>query len=221
VTHDGNDGRADDLDETSGVLEEAFDGLILDLLFDGDDLRVGAELTGNGFDELGVERLVHRDHHATEEQSGDEVLTADFQLLGEVLDRDALGDGDGARDGEIALGDLRGALARSVALECDFLVLDVALATASAGTGTGRTAGSCRGVRWRKKATGADSLTTATEAGASARTLTEAGTAAWTTRASGTAWAAGEGARGVHGPACAGSQWGTSTGATRTAGPSR
>ena len=217
VAHDGDDGRTHDLDETGGVLEEAFDGFVLDLLFDGDDLRVGAELAGDGFDELGVERLVDRDHDAAEEQGSDEIFTANLELLGEVLDGDAFGDGDGAGDGEIAFGDLRSAHARGVTLEGDFLVLDVALVAASAGGWTGGTAGSCRGVRGRKQATGTNALTATAGTSAEAGTGTEAGTCAGAT---GTAGASGEGARGVHGPAGAGSQRATcagTSGATGTA----
>ena len=195
----------------AGVLEQAFDGLVLKLIFNGDDGGVRAELAGDGFDQLAIERLVDRDHDAAEKQSGDEILGTHLELLGEILDRDAFGDRDGAGNGEITLGDLRGAHARGVALECDFLVLDVTLAAASTGGGTGGTAGRCRGVRGWKQAAGADALTAAAGASAEAGTGAEAGTRTGT---SGTAWAAGEGAGGVHGPASAGSQRSTSTGAT-------
>ena len=109
VAHDGDDGRADDLDHAGGVFEEAFDGLVLELLFDGDDGGVGAELAGDFLDQLAVERLVDGDHDALHQQRGDEVLAADVELLGEVLDGDAFGDGDGLGDGHRLAGDLRAA----------------------------------------------------------------------------------------------------------------
>src|SRR5581483_10409933 len=145
VTHDGDDRRADDLDESSGVFQEAFDGLVLELLFDGDNLGVGAELAGDGLDELSIERLVDGDHHAAEEQGSDEVFAADLELLGEILDGNALSNGDGAGNRQVAFRDLRGAHARGIALERNFLVLDVALIAATAGAGTRGTPGSCWG----------------------------------------------------------------------------
>jgi len=39
----GDDWRTDDLDHAGGVFEEAFDGFVLELLFDGDDGGVGSE----------------------------------------------------------------------------------------------------------------------------------------------------------------------------------
>src|SRR5581483_4132458 len=145
------------------------------------------------------------DHHAAEEQGSDEVFAADLELLGEILDGNALSNGDGAGNRQVAFRDLRGAHARGIALERNFLVLDVALIAATAGAGTRGTPGSCWGVGRRKQAAGADTLTstaetwTAAEAGASG----EAGPATRASGASGTTRAAGEGARGVHGPACA------------------
>ena len=68
VTHDGDDGRAHDLDHAGGVFEEAFDGFVLKLLFDRDDDGVGAELAGDVFDELAFERLVDGDEDALHEQ---------------------------------------------------------------------------------------------------------------------------------------------------------
>jgi hypothetical protein len=96
VAHDGDDRRADDLDHAGGVFEEAFDGLVFELLFDGDDGGVGAELARDILDELAFERLVDGDEDALHQQGGDEVLAADVELFGEILDRDAFGDGDGA-----------------------------------------------------------------------------------------------------------------------------
>ena len=95
VAHDGDDRRTDDLDHAGGVFEEAFDGFVLELLFDGDDGGVGAELAGDVFDELAFEGLVDGDEDALHEEGGDEVFAADVELFGEVLDADAFGDRDG------------------------------------------------------------------------------------------------------------------------------
>ena len=64
VTHDRDHRRTVDLDHSGGVFEEAFDGLVLELLFDGDDVGVGAELTGHVLDQLTFERLVDGDEDA-------------------------------------------------------------------------------------------------------------------------------------------------------------
>ena len=106
VAHDGDDRRADDFDHAGGVFEEAFDGFVLELLFDGDDGGVGAELAGDVFDELGVEGLVDGDEDALHEEGGDEVFAADVEFFGEVLDGDAFGDGDGPGDGQRLAGDV-------------------------------------------------------------------------------------------------------------------
>ena len=98
VAHDGDDRRARDLDHAGGVFEEAFDGLVLELLFDRDDGGVGAELARDILDQLAFERLVDGDEHALHQQGGDQVLAADVELFGEVLDGDAFGDGDGLGD---------------------------------------------------------------------------------------------------------------------------
>ena len=60
----------------------------------------GAELGGDVLDHLGVERLVDGDEDAAHQQGGDQVLGADFELFGQVLDADALGDRDLAGDGQ-------------------------------------------------------------------------------------------------------------------------
>ena len=65
------------------------------LLFDRDDLGVGAELTRDVLDQLAFERLVDGDEDALHQQGGDQVLAANVELFGEVLDADAFGDGDG------------------------------------------------------------------------------------------------------------------------------
>ena len=117
------------LDHAGGVFEEAFDGLVLELLFDGDDLGVRAELARHILDQLAFERLVDGDEDALHQEGGDEVLAADVELFGEVLDADAFGHRDGAGDGHGLARDLRTAETRwrLEALHRAFLGLLVAL----------------------------------------------------------------------------------------------
>ena len=99
VAHDGDHGRARNF-ELVGIVgfEHFFDGLVGQLLFVADDGGGGAELGGHVLHHLGVERLVDGDEDAAHEQGGDQVLGADFELLGQVLDADAFGHGDFTRD---------------------------------------------------------------------------------------------------------------------------
>ncbi len=133
VAHDGDDRRARDLDQAGGVFEQAFDGFILHLLFDRENDGVRTELARNILRQLAVERLVHGDEDAAHQQRGDEVLAAHFELLGEVLDADAFGDGDRPRDGQRLGGDHGPAVTRRrlEALHRAFLALLVTLATAA------------------------------------------------------------------------------------------
>ncbi len=191
-----------------GVFEEAFDGFVFELFFDGDDGGVGAELAGDVFDEFAFEGLVDSDEDALHQEGGDEVLAADVEFFGEVLDADTFGDRDGLGDGKRLTRDGRAAETRGrlEALHRAFFGLLVTLsATALAGTCGGAHAG-----RWGFAGAGET-------AGCSARTCTEAGTCSkgWTSAAGGeagasgcsarTGWAAGEGAGRMHRATCAGS----------------
>ena len=62
---------------------------------------------------LGVERLVHGDEDTAHQQRRDQVLGANFELLGQVLDADALGHRDLAGDGQRLL--LKSALRQNAA----------------------------------------------------------------------------------------------------------
>ena len=59
---------------------------------------VGAELTGDVFDQLAFEGLVDGDKDALHQEGGDQVFAADVELFGEILDADAFGDCDGLGD---------------------------------------------------------------------------------------------------------------------------
>ncbi len=208
VTHDSDHGRAVDLDHACGVFEEAFDGFVLELLFDGDDGGVGTELTGYVLHQFTFERLVDGYEDAAHQQGGDEVFAADVELLGKVLDADALGDRDGTGNGQGLARDGRTAKTRRrlEALHGAFFGLLVALATAALAR-TGRWTRAAWGLAGsRQHAWGAwCAAWTCTEAWARA----EAGTcSAWSE--AGTAWcsagAAWKGASGVHRTASARSE---------------
>ena len=207
VAHDRDHWRTDDLDHAGGVFEEAFDGLVFELLFDGDDGRVGAELAGDVFDELGVEGLVDGDEDALHQEGGDQVFAADVEFFGEVLDGDAFGDRDGLGDRKGLAGEGCAAKAwwRLEALHRAFFGLLVTLSSAAlAGTCGGAHAGR-RGFAGAGKGSGG-SAGTGAEAGACAkgRAWAAGGEAGASGCSAGAGWAAGEGAGGVHGAACAG-----------------
>ena len=108
---------------------------LANLLFVADDGGAGAELGGDILHHFGVERLVHGDEDAAHEQRGDQVLGANFELLGQVLYADAFGHGDFARDGQRLVAELRGAAKtwrRHKALHRAFLRLGILLPAAPA-----------------------------------------------------------------------------------------
>ena len=86
VTHDGNDRRAHGFDHAGRVFEEAFDGFVFKLLFDRDDGGVGAELACDILHQFAFERLVDGDEHTLHQQYGDQILAANFELFGKILD---------------------------------------------------------------------------------------------------------------------------------------
>ncbi len=101
VAHDGDHGCTRYL-ELAGIFgfEHFFDGLVRQFFFVADDGGAGAELGGDVLHHLGVERLVHGDEDAAHEQRRDQVLGANFELLGQVLHADAFGHRDLAGDGQ-------------------------------------------------------------------------------------------------------------------------
>ena len=208
VAHDGDDGRADDFDHAGGVFEEAFDGFVFELLFDGDDGGVGAELAGDVFDQLAFEGLVDGDEDALHEEGGDEVFAADVEFFGEVLDADALGDGDGLGDGKRLTGD---GLRRRNVLAAGSPSSGLLWSSRNAvrhGAGRDVQRGACRSGGFARAGRSAGcSAGTGTEAGTCTKggTCAAGGEAGASGCSAGAGWAAGEGAGGVHGAACAGS----------------
>ena len=97
-------------------------------------VAAGAELGRHVLHHLGVERLVHGDEDAAHQQRGDQVLGANFELLGQVLHADALGHGDLAGDGQRLVAVLHAAIAwrRHKALHRAFLGLGILLLAAAA-----------------------------------------------------------------------------------------
>ena len=133
VTHDRDHRRAVDLDHSGRIFEEAFDGLVLQLLFDRDDLGVRTELARDLLHQLAVERLVHRDEDTLHQQHRDQVLAAYIQLLGQILDADAFRHRDRLGDRQRLARDLLAAVTRwrLEALHRAFLALLVALSAAT------------------------------------------------------------------------------------------
>ena len=93
------------------------------------------KLGGHVLHHLGVERLVDGDEDAAHQQGRDQVLGADLELFGQVLDADALGDGDLAGDGQRLIAEVcRSAITRRrhKALHRAFLGLGVLRTSAAA-----------------------------------------------------------------------------------------
>src|SRR6185437_9210069 len=195
VTHDGDDRGAGHFDHVGLVgVEHLFDGLVFQFLFIGDDVGLGAEAGGHVLHGFCVERLVNGDEEAAHEQDGDQVLGANFELLGQVLDADAFGHRDLAGDRQ-GLGGEVGCPAktwrRDKALHRAFLGLGVLLATAASGSRrtTRRTRGLAGGrcaCAWSAAEAGA-----LAEAAAGAGTESAAGALAEAGARTGSAWTAG------------------------------
>ena len=94
VAHDRDHRRAQDHVFGARI---AFVGL-QQLLFEALHLHVGAELARDHRRGLGVERGVDRQHQPLHQQLGEDVLDAQIELVREILDRHALGEGDGLGD---------------------------------------------------------------------------------------------------------------------------
>ncbi len=129
VAHDRDHRRPRDF-ELIGIrlLEQVFDGFVGHLVFEADDLGVGAELAGDVLHQFRIERLIDRDENAAHQQSCDQIFAAHFELLGEILDADAFGHRDGAGDRHRLAGHLQAAKTwwRLEALHRAFFALFVA-----------------------------------------------------------------------------------------------
>src|SRR6202008_2068719 len=68
------------------------------LLFESNHVRLGAEEARHFARQFGVECLVDRGENTAAQQARDQIFCANIQLLREILDADALSDGDIARD---------------------------------------------------------------------------------------------------------------------------
>src|SRR5690349_8329887 len=71
---------------------------LLGLLFETDDVCFRAEEARHFAGEFGVEGLIDSRKHTASEQPRNEVLRANVEFLGKILDADAFGDGDVAGD---------------------------------------------------------------------------------------------------------------------------
>ena len=90
VTHHGDHRRAGNLLAARLLLHYLFCGL----LFEANHFGGGIELLRHLDRQAGVERLVDGDQHAAIQQDLDHILGAHLQLLRQLLDSDAFGDGD-------------------------------------------------------------------------------------------------------------------------------
>ena len=145
MAHDRDHGGTGHFDHVGFVgFEHLFDGLVLQLLFVADDVGGGAELGRDILHHLGVEGLVDGDEDAAHEQRRDQVLGADLELLGQVLDADALGHRDFTGNRQRLLGEVgrpAKTARRDKALHRAFLGLGILLATAAATPGRRATRG--------------------------------------------------------------------------------
>ena len=99
VAHDRDHGRtrhafAGGTFLTSGRIGDFLGGLF----FEGDHVGIRSEEARHLAGQFGVERLVDGGEHAASQQARDQILGANSQLLGQVLDADSFRDGDAARD---------------------------------------------------------------------------------------------------------------------------
>ena len=107
VAHDG-DYRRTNLAAFFGVHRNAgFGGGFLGrLLLEGDDRGVRAEVAGHIASQLRIERLIDGGEDAPRQQPRDHILGAHAEQFGQILDADAFGDRDGARDRHRLIGRL-------------------------------------------------------------------------------------------------------------------
>ncbi len=184
VAHDGDHRRTRNF-QLARVLrfENFFDGLVGNLFFVADHGCRRAELGGDVLDHLGVERLVHRNEHSGHQECRDQVLGAHLELLGQVLDADAFGDRDLARDGQRLSAILHPAITwrRHKALHWAFLRLGILLLT-SAGAFGGSALRTRRFTRRRCSACARTGSKSGTRRSAKAGTCTESRTRSWTAR---------------------------------------
>src|ERR1039457_3708706 len=121
VTHDGHDRRARHALADGGHLGRlgprqlgcslVVRGLLareIELFLERQDRRLDAELAGDLHGHLRVERLVERREHAARQERLHEVLRQNPELLGKLLDGDALREEDGALGLLLDLDDLAG-----------------------------------------------------------------------------------------------------------------
>ena len=95
-------------------------GVLRQLLFEGDDGSLSAEVASHFGGEIGIQRLVDGGENAARQQASDQILRANLQLLRQVLHADAFRNRDGASDGQ-RLGRKRETRRRNKALHRAFL----------------------------------------------------------------------------------------------------
>ncbi len=99
VAHDGDHGRTRQAFGGGAFFAGVAGGDVFRvLLFEGDDVGFSAEEARHLRCQVGFKGLVDGREHAFREQTRDQILSADFKLLGEIFYADAFGNGDGASD---------------------------------------------------------------------------------------------------------------------------
>ena len=115
------------------------------LLLEGDNGCLGAEVTSHVGRQVGIERLVDGGEDASRQQAGDKVLGSNSQFLRQVFYADAFRNGDAPRDGQRLAGK-RKPRRRNKALHRAFLHASRNIALSRTRRATG---GTLSGRRWR------------------------------------------------------------------------
>src|SRR3984957_17541114 len=187
VAHDRNHRRPGHFDLADVlILHQVLEGLIGHLVFEGDDLGIGPELSSHILNQLSIERLVDGDKDAPHQEGCDEVLAAHAQLFRQILYADAFCHRDGTGDRHRLLGNLGSAEARrrGKALHWAFFGLGILLASTTLLWSSPLRA---RSFAWRRRQATCTARTRA--GGAKSRAGTKAGT--WSAKGGTSAGAGG------------------------------
>ena len=99
VAHDGDHRRTRHTFRGDAFLARgSFGNFFGGLLFEGDDIGVGAEEARHLAGQFGIERLVDGGEHTAGQQARDQVLGAEPEQFRQIFDADAFRNGDAARD---------------------------------------------------------------------------------------------------------------------------
>src|SRR5580698_2501943 len=100
VAHNRDHGRTRNrFGSCSFIASRAARNILGGLFLEGDDVGICSEEASHFACQFSIECLVDRREDTASQQTPDQVLGANFQFLGEILDADSFGDGNAARDG--------------------------------------------------------------------------------------------------------------------------